>query len=104
MTRTTLLIEEIAQITRRIAGGDVDDTIGERVTELLTRARLVAKGANEAEIKRLLEATDAMAVAVSTNMERIAGELRGIGTRRSALSAYGSMRTHHSAQNLRTRV
>lgn len=105
MSRAATLIEEISALIRQLgASEDGDAELGERVTELLTRARLVAKSAAPSELRPLQASLDALAAAIAARMEGIERALREVGTRRSALSAYGALRTHHSAQNLRTRA
>lgn len=102
MSRAALLVEELTRLAAQIRAGEMLD-YSERVKELMTRSRLVAKG-NPGDIQRIAAALESLDKAVRARMEDIESSLREVGTRRTALSAYGAIRGHHTAQNLRTRV
>lgn len=106
MSRTAPLVAELLSLTAEIAGGAPETPVPEAlVTELLTRARLVARQAGPQDGAELQKAVAALASAVTSRMEAIEAALREAGSRRHAISAYGALRTqHHSAQNIRTRV
>jgi hypothetical protein len=101
LSRVAAVVAELLSLAERIRSGDEP---GEAVTELLMRARLVARAAQPREVEELQRATAVLAAAVTERMEEIEQALRDTGSRRSAIAAYGSLRPYHSAQNLRTRV
>lgn len=95
------LLAEIRDLARRV---DEDELPDLEIEDLSARARLQGRSASRAEQADLLDAMAALEASVERSLERMAAALRENGQRRSAISAYGAVRAHTRAQNLRTRI
>lgn len=74
------------------------------IAQLLEQTEEVARNAEDAQRAALLNAVGDLEGAILNAMSRISENLQTVGTRRTALSQYGSLRGHGSSQNLRTRI
>lgn len=98
---TEPLVAEVLALAARI---DQDEMLAEEVGDLAGRAAILARTASPAQRQQISEAVTTLESSVTRALERMEAAMRDAGQRRSALIAYGSVRSHKRAQNLRTKI